>query len=83
MDDEDDRDYDDDYCPPDAVDEDLWEECRLGDRCCCPDPFHRPEECFTAEWAESYFEEQLEDRPLCLEHDDHTLRVADSHVTSA
>jgi hypothetical protein len=28
--------------------------CVLGDRCCCPHPFHGPDECFTPEDAEDY-----------------------------
>jgi hypothetical protein len=33
--------------------------CQLGDKCCCPHPFHSASECFDAEWAERYFAEDL------------------------
>lgn len=50
-------------CDADYDDDDRDDEgCVLGDRCCCPHPFHTSSECYTAEWAEQYFAETADER---------------------
>lgn len=57
-------DDDDDDDHPAGLDDDrgaddglLRDRCVLGDRCIAADPFHRSDECWTAEDAEAYFAE--------------------------
>lgn len=48
---------------PGGLDDDR-DGCVLGERCCCPHPYHGAEECFDAEWAERYFADTGE-QPKC------------------
>jgi len=60
--------------------EEAREGCVLGERCCCPHPFHGSDECFDADWADRYFAEQDETTPAPVE--DGLAELRDAPATS-